>query len=326
MRALLPVAVVLVALAASVPPRAHAADAPPDAAGAREAGRPARRWQARRRQARRGTTRRRPALRTLTDAEVAPLLEGLKKALKAKVLSEAAPALDALAGVTHPDLEPALGKLLGHNLADVAARAARAMGERAGEKTAATLWNAWASPVNERRVDVRAALLDAFATMKAPLDPKQYVQVERLFTDAASPIAMDAVTRYFTAVATDKRPCKVFGVLARRAFARERQRRHEPAEGVVGGPVEALDEDAARRGRRAEGDHGAGVRVERAGAGVVRREPRVRRPLVGTASARRAGGPRRGGTRSARAQPPHTVGTCRWRQPPAIPGRASAKS
>jgi hypothetical protein len=212
MRALLPVAVVLVALAASVPPRAHAADAPPDAAGpAKPDARPADGKPADGKPAE-GQPAAAPALRTLTDAEVAPLLEGLKKALKAKVLSEAAPALDALAGVTHPDLEPALGKLLGHNLADVAARAARAMGERAGEKTAATLWKAWASPANERRVDVRAALLDAFATMKAPLDPKQYVQVERLFTDAASPIAMDAVTRYFTAVATDKRPCKAFAV------------------------------------------------------------------------------------------------------------------
>lgn len=153
-----------------------------------------------------------PALRTLTDAEAAPLLEGLKKALKAKVLSEAAPALDALAGVTHPELEPALARLLGHNLADVAARAARALGERAGDKTAATLWKAWSSPANERRVDVRAAILDALATMKAPLDPKQYAQVERLFTDAASPVAMDAVTRYFTVVATDKRPCKAFAL------------------------------------------------------------------------------------------------------------------
>ncbi|MBL9089417.1 MAG: hypothetical protein JNM10_19925, partial [Planctomycetia bacterium] len=153
-----------------------------------------------------------PKLRALTDAEVAPLLEGLKKALKAKLLSEAAPALDALAGVTHPDLEPALARLLGHNLADVAGRAARALGERAGEKTAATLWKAWSSPANERRVDVRAAILDAFATMRTPLDPKQYGQVERMFTDAATPAAMDAVTRYFTAVATDKRPCKVLAL------------------------------------------------------------------------------------------------------------------
>jgi len=150
-----------------------------------------------------------PALRPLTDAEAAPLLEGLKRMLKAKLLADAAPALDALAGVTHPALEPALAKLLGHNLADVAARAARAMGERAGDKTAATLWKAWSSPANERRVDVRAAMLDAFATMKAPLDAKQYAQVERLFTDAASPVVLEAVTRYFTVVATDKRPCKV---------------------------------------------------------------------------------------------------------------------
>ena len=206
MRALRPSAVVLLALVAAVPSRARAADAP-DAKPAAPEGAPADGRPADGRPAEAA-----PKLRTLTDAEVAPLLEGLKKALKAKVLSEAAPALDALAGVTHPDLEPALAKLLGHNLADVAGRAARAMGERAGEKTAATLWKAWSSPANERRVDVRAALLDAFATMKAPLDPKQYAQVERLFTDAASPVAMDAVTRYFAAVATDKRPCKAFAL------------------------------------------------------------------------------------------------------------------
>lgn len=206
MRALRPSAVVLLALVAAAPSRARAADAP-DAKPAAPEGAPGDPRPADGKPAEAA-----PKLRALTDAEVAPLLEGLKKALKAKVLSEAAPALDALAGVTHPDLEPALAKLLGHNLADVAARAARAMGERAGDKTAATLWKAWASPANERRVDVRAAILDAFATMKAPLDPKQYAQVERLFTDAASPAAMDAVTRYFAAVATDKRPCKALAL------------------------------------------------------------------------------------------------------------------
>ena len=43
----------------------------------------------------------------------------------------------------------------------------------------------------------------------APLDAKQYDEVERIWKMAPNAAAMNAVTGYFTAVRTDKRPCKL---------------------------------------------------------------------------------------------------------------------
>lgn len=153
-----------------------------------------------------------PPLRVLTDEEAAPVVAGLAKAAKAKTVEDARPALEALAGVTHATFEPALARLLTHPVADVAARAARAMGERAGDKTAALLGKGWSAAPNDRRPSVRAGILDALATMKAPLDPRLYAQAERLFTDATDAGAVLAFTRYFTRVPTDKRACKVLAL------------------------------------------------------------------------------------------------------------------
>jgi len=148
-------------------------------------------------------------LTPISDEEAAPLLDGLKKALKTRTSGDALPALEALGGKTHKDFEPALSKLLVHTSVDVAAKAARCMGERAGPKTPAALWRGWALPVNDKRWVVKAALLDALAATKAPLDARGYDEVESVWRQVPSTETMIAVARYFTVVKTDKRPCKM---------------------------------------------------------------------------------------------------------------------
>ena len=86
------------------------------------------------------------------------------------------------------------------------------MGERAGPKTPAALWRGWMLPVNDKRWAVKAALLEALAATKAPLDAKGYDEVESVWRQVPSTEAMVAVARYFTLVKTDKRPCKMFAL------------------------------------------------------------------------------------------------------------------
>ena len=150
-----------------------------------------------------------PPLTPISDADAAPLLDGLKKALKLRTSGEAQPALDALAGKSHKDFEAALSRLLVHPSVEVAAMAARCLGERAGPKTPATLWRAWMLPVNDKRWVVKAALLDALAATKAPLDARAYDEVESVWRQVPNTETMIAVARYFTVVKTDKRPCKM---------------------------------------------------------------------------------------------------------------------
>jgi hypothetical protein len=150
-----------------------------------------------------------PALKALTDAEAEPLLDGLKKAWKARKADEALPAIEAVSGVAHPEVEPLLGKLLSHPVTAVAARAARALGDRPSPKVAGTLWRAWVLPLNDRRWEVKTAMLESLARLRAPLDAKQYDEVEKVWKQAPSVEAMNAVSGYFAAVATDKRPCKL---------------------------------------------------------------------------------------------------------------------
>jgi hypothetical protein len=150
-----------------------------------------------------------PPLRALTDAEAAPLLEGLKKAAKAKTPADALPAFEALAGVTHPDLEAALAKHLGHPLREVAIRAATEIGRRPSPKTGATLWKGWSLALNDKRPDVRGGILAAMGAAKAPLDGKQYDEVAALWKRAADVPSLVGVATYFRAIATDKRPCRL---------------------------------------------------------------------------------------------------------------------
>ena len=151
-------------------------------------------------------------MKILRDIEAAPLLDALKKAAKTRTSVEALPAIDAIAGTTHPEFETALGRLLGHLSVDVAVRAASSMGERAGPKTGAALWKGWALPINEKRPAARVAILLALAKSGGRLDDKQYKEVEALWTLAASPESMIGVARYFEAQKTDKRPCKAFSI------------------------------------------------------------------------------------------------------------------
>lgn len=153
-----------------------------------------------------------PGPRVLTDGEAAPLVENLKKVHKAKLLSDATPAFEALAGVTHPSFEPVLSRLLIHAVPEVAGRAARALGERPGPKTVAALWKGFDAPPNGKREEVRAWILEALGRLKAPLDDKRYRDAERLFQNTESAAVQEAVAAYFVAVPTDKRPCKVFAL------------------------------------------------------------------------------------------------------------------
>jgi hypothetical protein len=149
------------------------------------------------------------APRTLTDAEAAPLLEGLKKVGKAKAWADASPAFESLAGVTHPDLEPALAKHLGHAVKEVAIRSATEIGKRPGPKTGAALWKGWTLAVNDKRPEVRGAILAAMGAAKIPLDAKQYVDVEALWRKAPDAQTMVGIATYFLAIGTDKRPSRL---------------------------------------------------------------------------------------------------------------------
>jgi hypothetical protein len=148
-------------------------------------------------------------LKVVNAAEAAPLLDGLKKVSKVKNLADAWPAFDALAGLTHPEFEPALAKHLGHSLREVAIRSATEIGKRPSPTTAATLWKGWMLSVNDRRPDVRGAVLSAMGAAGLKLDSKQYVEVESLFRKAADAPSLVAVAGYFKTIATDKRPCRL---------------------------------------------------------------------------------------------------------------------
>jgi hypothetical protein len=148
-------------------------------------------------------------LALVPDAEVAPLLDGLKKASKARAAADAMPGLDALEGKTHPALEEPLSKLLAHAVEDVAKRAAREMGLRAGAKTGAALWKAYALDANKNRPNVQGAILAALGATGTKLDAKQYDDVEKLWKKAPSNEALQGFARYFELVKTDKRPCRL---------------------------------------------------------------------------------------------------------------------
>lgn len=150
-----------------------------------------------------------PVLETVPAAVAAVLVDGLKGVQRAKSLEEAAPAFDALAGKTHPDLEPALGRLLAHAVAPIAVRAAALLGERATPKSGATLWKAWLLPVNQRRYAVKGAMLRAWARTGAPLDKRQYDEAEELWRLSQDGDAMEGFCEHFTVLRKDKRPCRL---------------------------------------------------------------------------------------------------------------------
>ena len=149
-------------------------------------------------------------LQVLSDAEAAPLLEGLKKAAKTRNGIEAMPALDAIGGKTHKEFEPLLTKMLSHLSADVAVRAASAIADRGNDKTSARLWAAWGATANRERYDVKGAILLAMARLGAKLDPKQYDEVAALWKAAPSDAALIGIAKYFETIKTDKRPCRIF--------------------------------------------------------------------------------------------------------------------
>ena len=72
-----------------------------------------------------------------------------------------------------------------------------------------TIWRAWIHPSNDKRWGVKSAMLGSLGRLGATLDAKQYDEVERIWKMAPNAAAMNAVTAYFTAVRTDKRPCKL---------------------------------------------------------------------------------------------------------------------
>jgi hypothetical protein len=153
-----------------------------------------------------------PPLKTLTDEEAAPHLARLKDAAKTKKPDEGKAALAAIAGVTHPAFEAALARLLPHASAEVAVLAAAAIGERGDAKSGGVLWKGWLHAANAKRLDVKGAILEAMGTVKAPLDARQYDEVEGIWRQAPSVEAMNSVTTYFRLMATDKRPCKMLGL------------------------------------------------------------------------------------------------------------------
>jgi hypothetical protein len=146
----------------------------------------------------------------LSDADAAPLIEGLKKAGRTRNAVEAMPALDAIGGKTHKEFETPLVKLATHLSSDVAARAVACLGERGGEKTPGRLWNVWSQSITKDRYDVKGAILAALGRLGSRLDAKQYDEVESLWRKAPNDDALIGVARYFEATKTDKRPCRLF--------------------------------------------------------------------------------------------------------------------
>jgi hypothetical protein len=156
-----------------------------------------------------GETKPKEAPKPISDTEAAPLVEGLKKAAKAKVAEDALRALDAIEGKANPQLEGPLVRLLSHNFGEVAGRAADALAERAGPKTGAVLWKSgFQHGTNLRRPEVQASILAAMGKVGAPLDERQYGDVESLWRKATTPKAKVAIASYFGAIKTDKRPLR----------------------------------------------------------------------------------------------------------------------
>lgn len=151
-----------------------------------------------------------PPPRAIPDAEAAPLIEGLKKAIRTRNSVEAMPALAAIAGVTNPGFEPHLVKLMSHLSVDIAVKATECLAERPSEKLAATLWRSgWLAPINDKRDAVKGTILAAYGRLGAKLDAKQYDEVESLWRRAPSAEILTGIARYFEAVKTDKRPCRL---------------------------------------------------------------------------------------------------------------------
>jgi hypothetical protein len=97
-------------------------------------------------------------------------------------------------------------KLLSHPTGDVAARAAAALGERPGPKTAALLWkNGFLHAANDKRPDVQGTIVAAMGALGAELDPKQYDEVKSLWRKASTAKALIGIADHFRLVKTDKR-------------------------------------------------------------------------------------------------------------------------
>jgi hypothetical protein len=151
------------------------------------------------------------ALAAIGDVEAAPLVRGLESARRAKTLDDALPALAAIEGKTHSSFEAALGKLLSHAQAEVAVRAAAALGERAGPKTGSLLWRSgWLAPANKKRPEVQASVLQAMGRAGVLLDAKQYDEVESLWRKQPTVRTTILIAGYFASVKTDKRPLRLF--------------------------------------------------------------------------------------------------------------------
>jgi hypothetical protein len=151
-----------------------------------------------------------PALAEIGDVEAAPLVRGLEGARRAKTLEDALPALVAIDGKKHASFEGPLGKLLSHAVADVAVRAAAALGDRAGPKTGSLLWRSgWLAPANKKRPEVQAAVLQAMGRAGIELDAKQYDEVESLWRRQPNARTVSLIAEYFAAVKTDKRPLRL---------------------------------------------------------------------------------------------------------------------
>jgi hypothetical protein len=157
-----------------------------------------------------GETKAKEPPKPISDAEAAPLVEGLKKAAKAKAIEDALRALDAVEGKANPQFEAPLVKFLSHSFGEVAARAAHALAERAGPKTGATLWKSgFQHSANLRRPETQAGILAAMGKVGAALDAKQYEDVVGLWRRATTPKTRIGIASYFAAVKTDKRPLRL---------------------------------------------------------------------------------------------------------------------
>lgn len=120
-------------------------------------------------------------LEAADDKEAKALAKEVTKVAKKKNANDVLPTLEKIAGLEHEDFDKPLLRLIKHPSSLVALRAADMWEWRVRDKKVASkLWKAsWLEKKNDKRYEVKARVLKAFARAGIELDAKQFKEIER---------------------------------------------------------------------------------------------------------------------------------------------------